>query len=663
LLAAAYSWLSNAFEGRETRGCPVNLAHAGRSTRRYLRSISLVTLVAFFFANIGCTAWRASPITRVQIGEEELVNQRVRFHLKPGAAALSPDSAVVEMVVKQIGFPVIRGIQDPDGRTELVSRNDREFRRVSVDLNNVAELEVWNVEGWHLAPITQVRVDADDLLRKRARFYLRPDAASYEINKGVVEMIVREIEFPIVRGNQSRPKRAERTYTSGSREPVPVDTVSVDLHDVSGLDVQHTDKSRTCFAAIGIYAAIVGIVVIATSGSSSESSSGSCPMVYVEGEDGYRIAGEAYAGAIFRSIERTDMLPLPGLPSGRASLVLANEARETQYTDLTELVVADHAPGTRAVSTRDQEIILVSDTAPLLRATAFRDEDVTRQLGRSDEDVWQTDLSQFVDTETPPVKESVVATFPRPRAGERPVLELVLSNTSFSELAFAHFFGLMGEDFGTYIEQGNRADSGPRIARWREREGVDLLVEWKRGETWEEIATVTSVGPVAMRRVAVPLPPAQNDEADFITVRVTGGIGFWRFDEMGLSAAREGALKIQHIAPIIARNDQGEDERGVLTSVDSRYQILEKMNERLQLEFVVTRAPAHRVRSAFLYTRGYYNLHPPVQGERSPITLQRIRQEEGAFARFGLDLYRKYYGSAVARGASPVSTTKERGSR
>ena len=646
----------------------MNLAHARRSSSPCLRSISLVTLVAFFFANIGCTAWRASPITQVQVGGEELVNQRVRFHLKSDAAALSPDSAVVEMVVKQIGFPVIGGIQDPDGGTEIVYRSDprvnREYRRVSVDLNNVAELEVWSVEGWRLAPITQVRVDADDLLRKRARFYLRPDASTYEINKGVVEMVVREIDFPTVRGTRSRSQPAERTYASGSSESVPVDMVAVDLNDVSGIDVQRTDGSRTCFAVIGITAAFLAVFVVFASISESSSSSGSCPIVYVKGADGCQLAGEAYAGAIFQSIQRTDMLPLPGLPSGRASLVLANEARETQYTDLIELVVADHAPGTRAVSTRDQEIILVSDTAPPLRATDFRDEDVTRQLARSDEDVWQTDLSQFMDAATPPLKESLVATFPRPRADERPVLELVLSNTSFSELAFAHFFGLMGEDFGTYIEQGNRADSGPRIARWREREGVDLLVERKRGETWEKVATLPSVGPVALRRVAVPLPPVSNDdEADSITVRVTGGIGFWRFDEMGLSVAREGALRIQHISPVVARNTRGEDERGVLESIDGRYQILEEMNEQLRIEFVVSRAPAHRARSAFLYTSGYYNVHHPVESERSPITLQRIQREEGAFARFGLDLYRKYYERLVASGASPVSTDKERGSR
>lgn len=57
------------------------------------------------------------------------------------------------------------------------------------------------------------------------------------------------------------------------------------------------------------------------------------------------------------------------------------------------------------------------------------------------------------------------------------------------------------------------------------------------------------------------------------------------------------------------------------------------------------------VRSAFFFSNGYYNVHPPIQNRRSLLTLKRIREEKGSFARFGIDLYRKYYEIVIATGA------------
>jgi hypothetical protein len=449
-------------------------------------------------------------------------------------------------------------------------------------------------------------------------------------------MIVGEIDFPYVRGHK---------WISAHFDPAA--KIEVDLNEVARIEVEGVDGWRTAFAVLGVTAAVLAVVALIVALTKE-----SCPILYVEGDDGWQLVGEAYAGAAFRSIQRPDLLPLPGPTKERLSLMLANEARETQYTDLVELVLADHPQGTRVVSTVDQEVLLVGDVAPPLRVVDVAGSDVTTRVASTDRDVWRTDLSQFVDHSTPPVSESLIATFPRPAPGERPVLELVLSNTYWADLVFGRFFALMGDDLDKYLERGNRPESGPRIDRWREREGVDLTVEWKRGNTWEKIDVVRTVGPVALRRVAVPLPavPA-GDGPETITVRVTGGTGFWQFDEVGLSLAREGALHIHRVAPVVAKNANGEDERETVASVDGRYQVLEEMDERLHLEFATPPAPPNGTRSAFFFSNGYYNVHPPIQSQRSRLTLKRILEEQGSFARFGIDLYRRYHEITVATGA------------
>ena len=420
----------------------MTLAHRRAGTLP--RVISLITLAAFLPSSFGCTSWRAVPIRQVQFDKEKLVNKRVRFYLRHDATTYNVDYHVVEMVVEEIAFPIVRGIQDVSGGTEHLSWSERrpgtEVRSVSVDLGDVSAVEIWSGEGWRPGPFTQARTEAQRLVGERARFYLRLEAATYDINRGVVEMVVREVDFPIVRGNRVHPQGKDRSNANAPSEAASIDSVSVNLIDVSRVAVwQADDHWRSCFIILGVTAAIFAILFIVAMATKE-----SCPIVYVEGEGGYQLVGEAYAGAVFRSIQRPDLLPLPQLPTGHASLILANEARETQYTDLIELVVADHAPGTRAVSTEDQEIMLVSDAAPPLRAVDFQDEDVTTQVTTSDDDVWQTDLSQFVDAAAPPLLESLVATFPRPRAGERPVLELVVANTYYYDVVFGRFFALMG---------------------------------------------------------------------------------------------------------------------------------------------------------------------------------------------------------------------------
>ena len=59
-------------------------------------------------------------------------------------------------------------------------------------------------------------------------------------------------------------------------------------------------------------------------------------------EGGFVLFDPGPASAV-GALERQDLLPVPGLETGRNRLVMTNEARETQYTDFAELVIADGA--------------------------------------------------------------------------------------------------------------------------------------------------------------------------------------------------------------------------------------------------------------------------------------------------------------------------------
>jgi hypothetical protein len=365
----------------------------------------------------------------------------------------------------------------------------------------------------------------------------------------------------------------------------------------------------------------------------------SCPFVYVDGPDGPVFAGEAYSGATSKAIQRDDLLPLPPLTGPVARLRLANEARETQLTDRLELVLVDHAPGGRALATHEARAVLVGDPVAALEVRDLDGADVTGLVRSDDQASWATDLEAASTRRPAPAREGLTATFPALPAGSRPVLELRAGNTPFLDVVFSRFYALAGDRLGELQEWGADPGKAGEIRDWRVREGVDLLVEAWRGGKWVKVAVVPTPGPATMRTLAVPLPPFE--EGAPARVRVSGGVGFWTIDRIGLSSLQDGALRIQRLAPASALDAAG-DARAALAATDGRYHVLPDAGAVLPLTFTLPPLAPGAVRDAFLDTSGYYLLHAPPQATPSVVTLGRLWNEAGALGRFSLDLYRGY---------------------
>jgi hypothetical protein len=489
---------------------------------------------------------------------------------------------------------------------------------------------------WKEKPIAQNTVTDKNMKEKTARFHL---------NDGrIVEMRVKGVDYPFVSGDRPAERAVGSAYSGES--------TTVDLRDVAMLEVRST-SGRTLLILAGV-AIIALAIILATAHSDSpapepSSSESSCPVVYVQAADGDVLAGEPYAGAISRSTQRSDLLPLPELDGTTTSLKLASEARETQYTDFVELVIADHPPGTRVVATNAQEAVLVGSARPPLEVVDQHGSDVTGQVTDRDGSLWQTDLYGYVDEVSPPLREELVARFPRSRVLSPPVLELDLANTYWLDLVINRFFALLGDKFEAGFERANLPEAGPLIQQWISREGVDLKVECKQEDEWREIGRVPPIGPVALRHVAVVLPQnLAGQDAGEIQVRISGGCGFWKVDRIGLSDLRDGAPPTRRFAPTLARDLAGNDEREVLADLDGRYQVLAERGHEVHMQFNTPPRVPGRTRTAFLRSSGFYLAHRPIHGEGSLPELQTILDEEGALARFSLDIVREYHDLALS---------------
>ena len=520
----------------------------------------------------------------------------------------------------------------------------RAMRRIFTALTLAAFiLTTTGCATWQVQPLAKMSYPDYTLVRQDARFHL---------NDGrVVTMQVVEVDYPLVRGIAKWDELSADKTTPAPGRPL----LEVDCRDVTKLEISRTHKAAAIAAVVTGVAVVAILIAVAASNDdqhTSSSSQSSCPVLYVRDGDGDRLVGEPYAGAAAKSVRRRDLLPLPDLAGADpVRLRLANEARETQYTDTARLLVVDHAPGTRVVATNDQEPLAVGAAASALTAVALDGTDVAPLVAGADSLQWQTDLSACVDRPDFPLTEGVEATFAPPAAGARPVLELTLGNTYWLDLVMNRFLALLGDRFATGMERAGRDSAGPRLRAWLTREGVDLTVAVKAADGWREVGSVRPAGPLALRQVAVPLPTDVATDSP-LTVRVSGGSGFWRIDRLALSTTDDSPLTCRRLAPVSATDGTGADQRDLLAADDDRCQALAGIGDALDLSFAPPPVAPGLVRSAFFEAGGYYVAHQPRQAVRSLATFRTITDEPGALARFSLDLYRGY--CELARRAGPA---------
>jgi hypothetical protein len=497
---------------------------------------------------------------------------------------------------------------------------------------------------WRTKPITELQADKGKGLQSNlVRFVIDPgNLQPYR----AVKMEVTKVEFPFAEGVVREEEvaiadGAWRPWSSGSP------TATIDLRQVRQVEVFDSAYGvgrviLTIFVVIGVAAAVaLAVLLIAVI-------TKACPMLYVDRGGGMEFVGVPYAGATFRSIQRDDLLPLTGLPAGTVQMKLIDGGLyETDYTDRVELVLVDHDPALQALPTADARVLLVGQSVAPVAAHDLTGADRLAEVRAKDGKVYQTDLDQAHRQRDPALRDGIEAVF-APAAGPR-ALQVVAGTTPWIDLVFANYAALFGDRLGLYVDRWNALEKRAEVLAWRDQQGVDLRVEQKRDGQWRTVAIVPTPGP--QRAFAVPLGEAKASEP--IEVRVSGGAGFWSFDQLAL-APLVGEAQARRVPASVALDKDGKDMRAALAATDGVYQVLPEPGEELKLAFDVPPVPAGKQRAAFFASTGYYNVRKTDGANWSPAKLTRIGDGPGALARFSLELFGEYQKIALESSRRPV---------
>lgn len=409
------------------------------------------------------------------------------------------------------------------------------------------------------------------------------------------------------------------------------ESVTLPLTSIEKVEVYDPDTGATTashiFGAIGVLAGtflIIGIIVALTKSS--------CPFVYVNNGNEYVFAGEIYSGAIFKSIERDDYLPLPPIYSvDNLDIMIANKLKEKQYINQLGLLQVNHPIGTKVLPDRKGDVHLIKHPLPMISATVDTQE-VTALLKDSDSTYFTCNVESgdhfFND---------VIITLPMPETTTEGHLVMKAKNSLWGDYVFGEFTKLFGSSYSSWLEKQNKKpeyESG----KWAVDQGLAMKVYVETKGEWKLADTVDLVGPLAFRDLVIPLD-LSNLTGETLRVKLSAGFMLWDIDYVAIDYSSEEDMSIHYIDPAIATTQEGEDILSAITSADDSYLKQETTGEEANISFPISTAvPEGMTQDYILFSRGYYQHVRDYEGSPEVTRLLSFKKQ-GRFSQFSKEKY------------------------
>jgi hypothetical protein len=413
--------------------------------------------------------------------------------------------------------------------------------------------------------------------------------------------------------------------------------VAIALEDVQRVWIARTDVARSALASVGVLAGIFAVVLAAALATKE-----SCPFVYSWDGEQFVFDAEPYGGAVTRGLERDDYGRLEHLRADSAGLyriMVTNEVNETQYTNSMRLFVVDHAPGSRV---EVDEWGRVYDVGAVMPPRVARDQDardLLPWLRASDAAIWEP---------LPPadpagrIRQEIVLTFPRPdNAGSARLVANVATGLWGSHM-IREMLGLRGarvRDWYGVIDSS--ATALEALRQWNVREELYILkVEVETPNGWQLRGLLPGGGPFIAEERVVPLD-LSGVEGDSLRLRIQPPFGFWALNSFGVSYSDGGGFSVDTIAPLSAVTADRRDMTAALQAADAHYYAMPATGDYGYVTFAAPPTRTGTIRTVFLHTRGYYQLHLAERNPPDVAALTRITNVPDGAARLSAELFAK----------------------
>ena len=382
------------------------------------------------------------------------------------------------------------------------------------------------------------------------------------------------------------------------------DKVSFPLKAIQKIEIYDKDKGATAgswilgstVAAIGVLA-IIGIIVLLTKSS--------CPFVYNYDGNAYAFAGEIYGGATYPSLERDDYMPLPGIKpvNDRFLLIISNELKERQFTNMAELQVIHHPKNSSVLLDKYGQIQTISAVQKPLSAISLNKENYINSIIEKD-----SSLFLFNECNTSSSLNGLILTFDNQNNSKTGKLVISAKNSLWADYAYGKFTGLFGTYYNKWNDRQKQVPTKKQIKRILDQD-IPLSVFIETGNGWEFIDFYNVVGPLGNRDLVMPID-LSNAGSGEIRIKLESGFMFWELDYAGMDFSENIPLEVTTLKPDSVVDNTGKDLTSILSYDDKNYLEQTTIGDEAYFSYSIPEQillnDKNEELTVFLHSKGYY---------------------------------------------------------
>ena len=309
----------------------------------------------------------------------------------------------------------------------------------------------------------------------------------------------------------------------------------------------------------------------------------SCPRVYTVNENGEKVRqGTILTGAMSKSFERTDLLPLYDLDRTGESIKvgLSNELPEDEFIDELKLLKASKKAHTQLAVNADGELFEYNPSlATPVSATSLDGRDISAQIEKADE------IGHFFDDqlETKELNSAIFTFDKKELTNSEAKLVVRARQTELLEYSAEYAFSLFGDEFDKMYEQMEKR-SREKYERRNSQKGIAMNAYIRSGKSWEKVGSYHYASFLHKKWLGLDLDLSRV-EGETVEIKLESAYKFWELDYVGIATDWENLTNYEEVALQSAINEKGEDISALIAEADENYAVQRGEGTSIDLTF------------------------------------------------------------------------------
>jgi hypothetical protein len=428
--------------------------------------------------------------------------------------------------------------------------------------------------------------------------------------------------------NEDRAEVLAEVHLFTHHQPDSGTQAVLNIHDFYRMDVYTFDKKATTKSTIGSIFIMLGAVAVAV-GIFTFLTECNCPQVYACQGDQCQFKGGLYSGAISKSLERTDYMPLsnPMLSGNKIQLKILSVDEEEQVINQVGLLQVDHAVGTHVLLDRHGIPFVYGQPLAPESVVAGKEKDIMQAVSVADGHNYS-----FTNNAGDGQSSDIMLDFKKPIGASSGRLILRAKNSAWSGYLMRDFKALFGNQFTAWTAKKDMADP-QEMVKWQLEQSLPMIVSVKKGKDWNYLDYFSTPGNTAPRDMIMNLDLSEFVNEDHVRVRLQTAFMFWDLDYAGMDFSQPAEYQSAFLSAKKMMKSDGRSQEHLLQGKDALYtHMLPK--EDLELEFEVQSPKQSNDESSyFLVGGGYYHYQKNYEGKPNMSELSAFLKE-GAFDHF-----------------------------